>query len=243
VLYHASPEQVVKAVHEQQHIQAVFINSDYTPFSRRRDNEIHNVCKHLGIIFHYLSDILLTESEQVVKSDHMPYKVFTAFYNNARQVTVALPQALLVKRNFVSVVSGFRAEQLDLSFEESSKDSIPGGCNHALAILNQLTDHADYQNTRDFPALDTTSKRSAHLKFGARSICEVYYAITAPVGSAHPLLRQLYWRDFFTHIAYHFPPVFGRAFLEKFTEVPLATKMILRMHQRSRTRSLARTNR
>lgn len=111
VLYHASPEQVIKTVHEQQHIQAVFINRDYTPFSRRRDDEIHNVCKHLGIILHYLSDILLPDPEQVVKSDHTPYKVFTAFYNNARQYPVALPQAL-VKRSFVPVVSGFRAEQL-----------------------------------------------------------------------------------------------------------------------------------
>jgi deoxyribodipyrimidine photo-lyase len=39
-LYHASSEQVIKAVQVRQHIQAVFINRDYTPFSRRRDDEI-----------------------------------------------------------------------------------------------------------------------------------------------------------------------------------------------------------
>ena len=48
---------------------------------------------------------------------------------------------------------------------------------------------------------------------------EVYYAITEQLGSEHPLLRQLYWRDFFTHIAYHFPQVFGRPFLEKFANL------------------------
>jgi deoxyribodipyrimidine photo-lyase len=39
-LYHALPEQVIRRVLEQQHIQAVFINRDYTPFSRRRDDEL-----------------------------------------------------------------------------------------------------------------------------------------------------------------------------------------------------------
>ncbi len=33
------------------------------------------------------------------------------------------------------------------------------------------------------------------------------------------MLRQLYWRDFFTHIAYHFPHVFGQPFLEKFANL------------------------
>ena len=36
-LYHDSPGQVIRTLHEQLHIQAVFINRDYTPFSRRRD--------------------------------------------------------------------------------------------------------------------------------------------------------------------------------------------------------------
>jgi deoxyribodipyrimidine photo-lyase len=48
---------------------------------------------------------------------------------------------------------------------------------------------------------------------------EAYYAIVDALGSEHPLLRQLYWRDFFTHIAYHFPQVFGRAFIDKFAHL------------------------
>ncbi|MDD2660175.1 MAG: deoxyribodipyrimidine photo-lyase [Methylococcales bacterium] len=217
-LYHALPEQVIRSVHEQQHIQAVFINRDYTPFSRRRDDEIANICQKLGISLHTLPDALLTEPEQAMKSDQTPYKVFTAFYNNARHNHVALPQALTGK-NFWPPASDFTVDQLGLSFTESKPDVIQGGRNNALAILDQLEKQADYQNTRDFPALDATSKLSAHLKFGTCSVREVYYAITEQLGSEHPLLRQLYWRDFFTHIAYHFPQVFGRPFLEKFTNL------------------------
>ena len=203
-LYHAVPEQVIRSAFEQQHIQAVFINRDYTPFSRRRDDELADVCQKLGIILHTLPDALLTEPEQAVKSDQSPYKVFTAFYNNARHHHVALPQAL-TGQNFLSQESNFKIDQLGLSLAKCKADVLIGGRNHALAILDQLNKQADYQHTRDFPALDATSKLSAHLKFGTCSVREVYYAIMERLGSEHPLMRQLYWRDFFTHIAYHFP--------------------------------------
>ncbi|MGZ5016380.1 MAG: cryptochrome/photolyase family protein [Methylobacter sp.] len=212
MLYHALPDQIVKCLHEQQGIQAVFINRDYTPFSRQRDDELAAVSKQLGIALHTFPDSLLNEPEQAVKIDNTPYKVFTAFYNNAGQIPVALPQ-VLVKHNFLAADAEFTIEQLGL---EPAEYAIKGGRHQSQAILDKLGGLADYQNTRDFPALDATGKLSAHLKFGTCSVREVFYAITEQLGSEHPLIRQLYWRDFFTHIAYHFPQVFGHAFLEKF---------------------------
>ncbi|MGZ5054025.1 MAG: cryptochrome/photolyase family protein [Methylobacter sp.] len=211
-LYHALPEQVVKQLHEQQKIDAVFINRDYTPFSRRRDDGLDAVCKQLGITLNTFPDSLLNEPEQVVKNNKTPYQIFSAFYNHTRLIPVALPQAL-GKWNFLTVASEFAPDQLVLPQAESV---IKGGRSRSLAILDRLGDYADYRNTRDFPVLDATSKLSAHLKFGTCSVREVFYAITELLGSEHPLIRQLYWRDFFIHIAYHFPKVFGRAFLEKF---------------------------
>ncbi len=214
-LFNGLPQQFITQLAEQQQIQAVFINRDYTPFSRQRDEELAAVCRKLGLSLHILPDSLLNEPEHALKSDNTPYKVFTAFYNNARHFPVALPKALH-NPSFLSVDSTFDIHQLDVVPIEPA---ILGGRNQALKILEKLGECADYQNTRDFPALDATSKLSAHLKFGTCSIREVFYAITEQLGSEHPLLRQLYWRDFFTHIAYHFPQVFGRAFLEKFADL------------------------
>ncbi len=217
-LYHDTPGQVIRTLHEQLHIQAVFINRDYTPFSRLRDVELTEVCQQLGVTLHILPDALLTEPEQAIKSNQTPYKVFTAFYNNARQFPVPLPQAL-TSQNFLSPETNFTLDQLVLPLAESKPEVIQGGRKQVLAILDHLNAYADYQDTRDFPALDATSKLSAHLKFGTCSVREVYYAIMEQLGSEHPLSRQLYWRDFFTHIAYHFPQVFGRPFLEKFANL------------------------
>ena len=217
-LYNGCPDQVIANVFKQQSIEAVFINRDYTPFSRRRDQELTETCQKLGMPLYILADALLTEPEHALKSDHTPYKVFTAFYNNARQFPVALPQALS-SQNFLSEASDCNIDQVALSLRPVSLEMIKGGRSQALTILDQLAEQADYLNTRDFPALDSTSKLSAHLKFGICSVREVYYALTETLGSEHPLLRQLYWRDFFTHIAYHFPQVFCKAFLEKFANL------------------------
>ena len=136
-LYHALPEQVIRRVLEQQHIQSVFINRDYTPFSRQRDAELADVCKKLGISLYILADALLNEPEQALKNDQTPYKVFTAFYNNARHNPVPLPQAL-VNNHFLSPASEFTIDQLGLTLTEAKPDVIQGGRNQALVILDSL---------------------------------------------------------------------------------------------------------
>jgi deoxyribodipyrimidine photo-lyase len=47
----------------------------------------------------------------------------------------------------------------------------------------------------------------------------VYHTIKERFGSEHTLIRELYWRDFFTHIAWHFPHVFGHAFYRHYDAI------------------------
>ncbi|WP_019866649.1 cryptochrome/photolyase family protein [Methylovulum miyakonense] len=210
-LFQGLPSQVIEDLHKQHAIQAVFFNRDYSPFSRQRDYEIGTVCQQLGITLHILPDALLTEPEQAVKHDGSAYKVFTAFYNNAKQLPVVLPEALVAGR-FLTVQTNATLETLG----GAEKAVVPGGRTAGLARLAQLANCTDYAVQRDFPALSATSQLSAHLKFGTVSVREAYHAIKRQLGEGHPLLRQLYWRDFLTHIAYHFPKVFGHAFIDKF---------------------------
>ena len=44
-----------------------------------------------------------------------------------------------------------------------------------------------------------------------------YITVSPKIWSEHhPLIRQLYWRDFFYHVAWYYPHVFGHAFHERF---------------------------
>ena len=118
-LYKGLPDQVIASVLKQQSIEAVFINRDYTPFSRRRDAELLEICQKLGLSLFILADALLNEPELAVKADQTPYKVFTAFYNNARQFPVALPQALS-SQSFASVATEVSLDQVALSFTKNT---------------------------------------------------------------------------------------------------------------------------
>ncbi|PKM10995.1 MAG: deoxyribodipyrimidine photolyase [Gammaproteobacteria bacterium HGW-Gammaproteobacteria-3] len=217
------PENVIAQIHQDEAIEAVFINRDYTPFSRQRDCRIQQQCQQLNLDFHSFSDVLLTEPNQVLKADHKPYQVFTPFYNRARQYPVALPQPL-ISEDFIKRAKTNHDPQLIDAFKKPHTNILSGGRNAALAVLTQLERQKDYSTQRDFPALAATTGLSAYLKFGCCSVREVFYAIVTNLGCEHTLLKQLYWRDFFTHIAWHFPHVFKTAFHRQYDNLPWLNK-------------------
>ena len=94
-----------------------------------------------------------------------------------------------------------------------------GGRKNAQKVLNRLADFNDYDTDRDIPAKEATTGLSAHNKFGTVSIREVYHAVTDALGSSHTIIRELYWRDFFSHVAFHFPHIFGHAFHKKYEQL------------------------
>ena len=212
-IFYGDPVTIAHDLQRQHQLEAIFINRDYTPFSRQRDAALAELCQSLGIDLHVIADTLLTEPEQVSTKQHTPYKVFTSFYNAARQLPVAVPQSIS-SAQFLTTVSTF--DMATLRSEQTTAMLAAGGRKQALEIFNGLEQQQNYLQQRDFPALDSTSKLSAHLKFGSCSVREVFHSVRQMLGDEHPLLRQLYWRDFFTHIGYHFPQVFGQAFLPQF---------------------------
>jgi deoxyribodipyrimidine photo-lyase len=96
---------------------------------------------------------------------------------------------------------------------------VKGGHEEAISLLRKIKTLENYHEIRNIPAINGTSKLSAHNKFGTLSIREVYSAIVHYFGQEHTLIKELYWRDFFTHIQFHFPHVLGHAFQKKFEHV------------------------
>ena len=73
-----------------------------------------------------------------------------------------------------------------------------------MKILENFDKIADYKAQRNIPS-KPTSQLSTHNRFGTISIREVYQAISKFFGSDHSFISELYWRDFFSHLMYHFP--------------------------------------
>lgn len=98
--------------------------------------------------------------------------------------------------------------------------AVHGGRSAALAILKRLRGSRDYEKDRDYPSLAATTGLSAHLKFGTLSAREAHAAVASQLGSGHPLIRQLHWRDFFTMIGYYYPHVYGHPFCDEYQHMP-----------------------
>ncbi len=89
----------------------------------------------------------------------------------------------------------------------------------ARSSLTHLKELQDYERTRNTPSLTGTSRLSAALRFGIVSSREAWWAIAQTLGNEHPLLRQLYWRDFFFSIGLYFPRVFTGCFHQKYNTI------------------------
>jgi len=203
-------------------VDSLFLNRDYTPFSRERDQSIANVCEAASVYFNTFADALLNEPEQVHKDDGKPYTVFTPFMKKARFNRVASP-VYQAHSNFFKGEFDWpeRLHQLtELVTVDNPYLLLKGGRAEGLSLLKQLEGLTDYDSTRNLPAVKGTTLLSAHHKFGTVSVRESYHQIANEFGTDHTLMNELYWRDFFTHIVWHFPHVLGNAFHMKYEHIP-----------------------
>lgn len=221
-LFAGNPADIVKQLIRQEKIDAIFVNHDYTPYSKKRDIFIKKVCVPDQISFISSPDLLLHEPEAVLKDNGTPYTIFTPFFKKALRLNVQQPQANKHKNYYTKPIKSSASSSIYTKISPTTNPTIftHGGRTQSLKLLKQLSLFRNYPKERDYPALARTTGLSVHLKFGTCSIRETYAAIRQTLGSTHPLIRQLYWRDFFTHIAYHFPRIFGHAFNKRFEHIP-----------------------
>ena len=219
--FSGKPDEVTGKLIESEKLQAVFVNADYTPFSRERDQRLAELCSGKGIPLISCHDALLTYPGEVLKPDGQPYTMFTPFFRRAVSRAPSAP----VTTKPAGFVSGRINGALEHPWEGLLQSlnpqlSVTGSRQAALSVLKKLDRFQNYSVERDLPALSATTLLSAHNKFGTVSIREVFWAISQALGPQHPLLRQLYWRDFFYQIAFHFPHVFKGAFHPKYDALP-----------------------
>jgi deoxyribodipyrimidine photo-lyase len=129
--------------------------------------------KSLGVEFKTYNTSLLYEPFEVKSREGNPYKVFTPFYKACLSLrTPRKPLASPVPVSLPKEVEWLETNHLPL-----------------------------YQEERDFPSIQGTSKLSTLLHFGGVSPFEVWHLSQ----NAPPFQRQLIWREFGHHLLFHFP--------------------------------------
>jgi deoxyribodipyrimidine photo-lyase len=213
-------EDTIPLLLKDNNCSALYFNLDYTPFSIKRDQVISERARSLNVQVFNFDDTLINEPKRVLKDDGKPYTVFTPYYKKALKIDAPLPEKL-AQGSFYSkrLPNSISAEEINLTDSYDHEESIHGGRETALKILSQLEHYTNYHEERDIPSIKGTTRLGAHHKFGTISIRESLLRATQIFGRDSTLVRELYWRDFFTQIAFHFPHVFERSFNSAYDKV------------------------
>lgn len=220
-LFQGSPGEIVYKFITEVKVNSIVVNRDYTPYSKKRDTEIENIAKKHRVYFFSLEDCLLCSPEESLKKDGRPYLVFTPFFHNVVKQKVCKPK-ITRKKNYFSGKISFATKDTIFSHllqKYHVENSIVGSRNQCIKILKNISELTAYSQHKDFPSKDYSTHLSPYLKFTVCSPREIYWVIHRKLGRNHPLIRALYWRDFFTIIAFFFPHVFKGAFHKKWDKL------------------------
>ena len=207
-IYHGNPLDIFKQLSKENPGIIVYANRDYEPYAIYRDRAINNLLKENGSQLISCKDQVIFERNEVVKNDGLPYTVFTPYKNKWLVKFKEEGLRIQLKLNSKNLnVSSYTYPTLEeLGFKESSIKVPP-------FTLDKVY---NYEETRNFPSLDSTSKIGPHLRFGTVSIREIVSKVK-DINDTY--LSELVWREFFMQILWHFPKVVHQNFRSKYDGV------------------------
>ena len=214
-VFAGDPATIIKDLIANDGVSAVAVNKDYTPFARRRDKEISDVCEAASVSFVRHDDVTLSPIEDIRTQQDKLYTVFTPFMKNVATLEVPQPRKNNFDNYFSAALTTKTAALEDYNAHPDDREpALTGGRDEALAIMRTPEYLDGYKQNRNHPGkTHSTSRLSAHHKFGTISIRESYHVAAEHSGKGSHFISELYWRDFYYYTAYHFPKVFKESFL------------------------------
>jgi deoxyribodipyrimidine photo-lyase len=211
-VYHDTPVNTFKKIIKDFDVAEVYTNEDYEPYATKRDQEIKNLLDKANIAFKSFKDQVIFAKDEIVKDNKEPYTVFTPFSKKWKATIQdfhlkAYP-TLKYKEHFHQQKTTKIPTLKKLGFELTDIK---------IAALNLHKDIIKtYNETRDTPALQGTTRLGVHLRFGTISVRKLV-AIAKELNET--FLNELIWREFFMCILWHFPKVVNTSFREEFDKI------------------------
>jgi len=199
-IFYGEPVEIFRELRKQKFSQVV-CSIDYDSYAIERDKNIEKIIPMMR-----LHDSWLIHPNDALKKDGTPYRVFTPFYKSLHPIWSsqsleeyqANPHLQKVDFDYTPSVTleemGFeRVELLPIFYQTPTQ------------ILDTFKPKLPYyKENRDYFHLDASSNIAAHLRFGIVSPREVFNSVRACEGSEF-YIRELFWREFYNAILYHFP--------------------------------------
>jgi deoxyribodipyrimidine photo-lyase len=209
---YGTPEQVWAEVLLEYNIKGVFANHDYEPYAIARDNGLMEFLQSESIPFQTYKDQVIFEKKEVTKADGKPYTVFTPYFRAWEKKLTdfylkSYPVEKYIKHLYQTSPLPF-PELSELGFMRSDQHFPSAEFRKKLAI---------YEERRDYPGDEATSRIGLHLRFGTVSIREA--ATAAIEANAKTWLSELVWREFYMMILFHFPQIATQAFKPAYDKI------------------------
>lgn len=199
------PLDVWKSLLDEFDVDSIYTNGDYEPYALERDVKVRQLCSDAGASLKVYKDQVIFEKDEVLKDDGNPYTVFTPYKRKwlQRMHEFGLPEVQQPNLSNLYEHSYKLPSLSDIGFEPSP----------IIVPQFHLDRVTDYENTRDFPAVEGTSHLSTHLRFGTVGIRNM---VREALQLNETFLSELIWREFFMQILYHFPKVVNNNFRAKY---------------------------
>ena len=211
-MYLGNPKAVFESLLKKFKIKSVYANHDYEPYATERDKSIKSFLEKKNVTYKSFKDQVIFEKDEVVKDDGNPYKVYTPYSRKWIEKLKSTGFETCKSETKLNSLASLELPYLtlkEIGFDEKEFD-IP------LFNINSKTIEK-YEETRNFPYLNSTSRIGAHLRFGFVSIRKLVEK--ALKNSNKTYLKELLWREFFMQILWHFPYTQEKSFKPKYDSI------------------------
>lgn len=247
----------LRSVAEEFAVTHVAWNRCYEPAIVARDTAIKKVIVDDGLEAESFNGGLLYEPVRVKTKQGNPYQVFTPFWKSLLASDEPdTPQAAPKKLTAATPVGRQRPPSLsvddlgllptidwDGTMRETWTPGEKGGAKALTAFLKAGLH--DYGHERDRPDHAGTSRLSPHLHFGEVSPRRAWHAareaaggrpVAELTGSPEVFLREIGWREFASHLLFHFPHTADAPLREQYARFPWVRDPVgLRAWERGQT--------
>ena len=170
----------------------------------------------------------LSPPGSILTGSGSPYKIYTPFWHALRERMPPAPPAPAPNRLDPPDVwpSSDKLEDWDLlparpDWAGGFRAEWTPGETGAMARLEDFADRAGrYEECRNLPSLDGTSRLSPHLHFGEISPATVWQHVCGAGGSVEVFLGELGWRDYAQTVIVQFPDYGSRNARDAYDRLP-----------------------
>jgi deoxyribodipyrimidine photo-lyase len=198
------PETQIPRIAEEIGASSVHVSEDFAPYGVRRDERVRAALGSVPLVA--TGSPYLVSPGCVVKKDGSPYRVFTPFLREWRDVGWRPPAKTDTAAARWLDPAGLRIPRCEIPDPGAALDVAAG----EAAARKQWKAFVDkglhgYSHDRDRPDVAGTSRMSAHLKFGSIHPRTLAADLDLRGAGAQAFLRELAFRDFYADVLHHWP--------------------------------------